>query len=289
MGTWGTGIFADDLAADVRGDWRDALLGGLSPEVATTMLIERFADAAADVDESPRFWMALAAAQSETGRLQPLVRDRALEVIEAGADIAQFEPSDQGRRRHAIARLAEKLRGPQRAPVTLARPKPQASPVVVGDVVRIRGERESALFLVVDLAKGWPPGSQLPVLAGLQLSADDLNSQDVFHTAPLIRDRSPSTLFPDPVVAYYAVSGPSRGPRSFSNFGETVAHGVVRNDVPPVPKSATKHAQLGYSSWQALSRMIDEGWYSQMASITDAFEARRAGRWKSLSHRLRGD
>jgi hypothetical protein len=31
VGSWGTGIFSDDLAADVRGDWCDAIIDGEDP------------------------------------------------------------------------------------------------------------------------------------------------------------------------------------------------------------------------------------------------------------------
>lgn len=39
MGTWGTAIFSDDLAADVRDDWREAILDGLDREEATQKLL----------------------------------------------------------------------------------------------------------------------------------------------------------------------------------------------------------------------------------------------------------
>jgi hypothetical protein len=28
MGTWGVGVFSDDFAADIRGEWRDAIAEG---------------------------------------------------------------------------------------------------------------------------------------------------------------------------------------------------------------------------------------------------------------------
>jgi hypothetical protein len=38
MGAWGTAIFSDDTALDVRDEWRDAILDGLSAEEATAHL-----------------------------------------------------------------------------------------------------------------------------------------------------------------------------------------------------------------------------------------------------------
>ena len=87
MGAWGTAIFADDTASDVRDEWRDAILDELSPEDATQRLLESFAEYLEDAETESVFWMALAAAQMETGRLLPEVRDRALAIIDAGGDV----------------------------------------------------------------------------------------------------------------------------------------------------------------------------------------------------------
>src|SRR5687768_16684348 len=90
MGTWGTGIFDDDAAADVRDDWREAVLEGLSSEDATARLVGAYSELIDDPEEGPVFWIALAAAQHRMGRLLPAVRDRALALIDAGADVARF-------------------------------------------------------------------------------------------------------------------------------------------------------------------------------------------------------
>jgi hypothetical protein len=288
MGTWGTGIFADDLAADVRGDWRDALVEGLSSSDASARLLERFKEAASDRDESPRFWMSLAAAESETGRLEEWVRDRALAIIDSGADVEQFDPQDQARRRKAITSLAEKLRGPQRAPVKLSRPRPQASPVAVGDVIRIRGTKRLALFVVVGMREGWPPGSEWPVLAGLRWEGVEVPQPEDLLQLPLVRDRSESSLVPNPVVTYSAVSGPTRGPRSYPNFGEVVAHGIIRTDAPAIPEAGSQDAQLQYAGWQNLPGWVEGEWYDRMLALTDQFEALRPSGWKALARRLAG-
>jgi hypothetical protein len=68
VGTWGTGIFADDTAADVRDGWREALLDGLSDDEATARVVTQFADALDDPDDGIVVWLALAAAQMQTGR-----------------------------------------------------------------------------------------------------------------------------------------------------------------------------------------------------------------------------
>jgi hypothetical protein len=105
VGAWGTAIFDDDTAADVRGEWRDAILEGLTAEEASDRLRASFKHALADQDESKIFWLALAAAQMETGRLQDDVRDRALAIIEGGGDVARWAEEDEGLARKTAARL----------------------------------------------------------------------------------------------------------------------------------------------------------------------------------------
>lgn len=114
----------------------------------------------------------------QTGRLQDSVRDRALAIIEQGGDVDRWreESATLGRQREKVLRtLGEKLRGPQPAPKTIRRPKLRLSPLDVGDVVRVRGARTGeALFVVVDIADTYPPGSTSPVVAGLLWDGDDV-------------------------------------------------------------------------------------------------------------------
>jgi hypothetical protein len=98
MGTWGTGVFDNDLASDVRGEYRELLEDGTADAAATQEVLRSFAHAADDPDNGACFWTGLAATQMQLGRLDPTVRDRAVAVIDAGGD-----PSHVGRSqaRHA--------------------------------------------------------------------------------------------------------------------------------------------------------------------------------------------
>jgi hypothetical protein len=44
MGTWGTGLYSDDLAADLRGDFRDLLGEGVPASVAVDRLMSEYAE-----------------------------------------------------------------------------------------------------------------------------------------------------------------------------------------------------------------------------------------------------
>ena len=91
MGTWGTGIFDDDLAADIQGDFDQALEDGLTVKEATQRVIEAYQEVLEDEDEGPVVYLALATLQLEQDELQPEIRKKALEIIETGKGLARWE------------------------------------------------------------------------------------------------------------------------------------------------------------------------------------------------------
>ncbi len=73
MGAWGTAIFSDDFAADLRDDFKVFIGDGLTSEEATEKLKKQYSTALRDVEEGPVFCLALAATQWSLGRLIPEV------------------------------------------------------------------------------------------------------------------------------------------------------------------------------------------------------------------------
>jgi hypothetical protein len=67
MGAWGTGIFADDSAADLRDDYRGLIGDGVTGPQATDKLIGQWAPQG-DPALEPVFWLALALTQWSYGR-----------------------------------------------------------------------------------------------------------------------------------------------------------------------------------------------------------------------------
>src|SRR3954469_1632298 len=89
MGTWGTGLFADDTACDIRDEYRELLEDGVEDGEATRLTIENFR---AYFDETDGIAvLALAATQSSLGRLDDAIREQALAAIERGADLDAWE------------------------------------------------------------------------------------------------------------------------------------------------------------------------------------------------------
>lgn len=115
MGAWGTAIFADDNAADLREDYRKLIGDGLTGPEATDRLIAQWAPHG-DPDLEPVFWLALALTQWSCGRLEPRVKEEALRVIANGSAIRPWASSPDERKRRAVLEAAKrKLESPQPA------------------------------------------------------------------------------------------------------------------------------------------------------------------------------
>ncbi|MFO1066109.1 MAG: hypothetical protein U0892_19790 [Pirellulales bacterium] len=91
MGVWGVAVFSDDLAAEIRGDFRELIGDGLTPSEATDRLKAEYALSLADPDEMPVFWIALALSQWKLGRLEESTKKMALQVIDDGTDLARWD------------------------------------------------------------------------------------------------------------------------------------------------------------------------------------------------------
>jgi Domain of unknown function (DUF4259) len=95
MGTWGTGIFDDDLASDIQNEFEKALDESLTVKEATQRIIEFYQDEMEDEDEGPIIYLALAALQLEQEELQAEVRKKALEIIESGEGLVRWEEAKE--------------------------------------------------------------------------------------------------------------------------------------------------------------------------------------------------
>jgi hypothetical protein len=116
MGAWGTAVFSDDTACDVRDNYIDLLDDGLSGPEATEKLVGAWSKSLEDPDEGPVFWLALAATQWRFGRLEPHVLKKALSAIDDGSDLARWDvgSKDFRKRRSVLDRLRAQLTSSQR-------------------------------------------------------------------------------------------------------------------------------------------------------------------------------
>jgi hypothetical protein len=102
MGAWGVAIFSDDLAADIRIEFRELIGDGLTPSDATARLQAEYASSLDDPDEMPVFWLALALTQWKLGRLEERVRRQAVRIIDDGTDLARWGDAKSRARRAAV-------------------------------------------------------------------------------------------------------------------------------------------------------------------------------------------
>lgn len=126
MGAWGTGIFADDDAADLRGEYRILLSDAQSDTGATDAAALSYNASFDRLDDTTAFWLALALIQWKLGRLDPRVKAAALRIIDDGLDLAKWETSPlRGKRAIALRKARETIT----APLPVARRMPKALPV----------------------------------------------------------------------------------------------------------------------------------------------------------------
>ena len=112
MGTWGVGLFDNDLAADMRSDWDEALSERESYDEAMKRLTDKYAGRADDSDEGPVYWFAIAALELDArGEVNALSRDRALSAIASDLERWRLEgsPEDRQAREQILADFAERL------------------------------------------------------------------------------------------------------------------------------------------------------------------------------------
>jgi hypothetical protein len=114
MGSWVPGVFSDDLACEVRDQYRALLGNGRDGVAATDSLLGAFGEALADPNSAAVFWLALAVVQWRAGRLEERVKLGALRVIDDESALRAWR-DDSGlwrARRKELGRVAALLKSP---------------------------------------------------------------------------------------------------------------------------------------------------------------------------------
>lgn len=188
MGTWGAGLYQNDVGEDIKLIYQDQLRRGKTSEETTGLLTQTYKDALTDPDDAASFWFALADIQWEYGRLLPDVRDQALRYLSEDGDLqfwqAQF-PHLARKRGAVLEKLSAKLRMPQPPEKKVAQYRLYTCSWKKGDVFSYRLESERAkelglygrslLIQKVDEAV-WHPGHITPVVYVKLTSGTELPS-----------------------------------------------------------------------------------------------------------------
>lgn len=179
MGTWGYSVFSSDLGSDIRGEFREMIGDGLTPEQATHRLRSEYKENGAllEPEDRPVFWLALAAAQWESGRLLEDVKCRALDEIDSGRALKPWReagPAAMKKRKAALTLFRKKLLSPQPEPKRIRKVFHERTPWDVGHAVSYRllsghhvvmrvidiSEQRKSRIAIVDLCDS--TGQQLP-------------------------------------------------------------------------------------------------------------------------------
>jgi hypothetical protein len=154
VGAAGAGIFDDDTACDVRDEYHELLQDQVDDREATRRTVDRFLREL-DADERHLLWFALAAAQSQWGRLDPEVRNRALALIDAEAGLEAWHEAGAlavASRRAVLQRLRNQLTGPQPPRKTCRRRWRHRTNLLTGDLLVNSGHGWVSLWLVCAVA-----------------------------------------------------------------------------------------------------------------------------------------
>ena len=116
MGTWGTGLYADDTTCDVRDDYIDRLKCGASDQEAYALVERKYASLLQNDRVACRVYFALADTAWKCGRLDETLKEKAIDFIDSGCGLEEWgdsSKSDVASRRRTLKRLKEKLLSPQ--------------------------------------------------------------------------------------------------------------------------------------------------------------------------------
>jgi hypothetical protein len=180
MGSWGMGLFMDDIACDIRDEYRALIEDQVEDDEATRLVIEKFR---AYIDEPDGVaLLALAVTQSTVGRLDPDIEARALAAIDRGGDLETWEQENPGlvsKRRAVLEKARTQLSGPQPARKRLRRPKRRLSGLAPGDVLAFSLPNRIALLRVVRVRQHRL--GETPVLEELDFDGMEVPSRDVLE------------------------------------------------------------------------------------------------------------
>lgn len=166
MGVWGSGLYSGDFAADLRsairavarlpfeGDKLVDILSGIEPTAANNP----------DDEEHTTFWLVLADQFGKRGVTCKRVRDKALEIIDDGTDLAilarlGMKPALLSKRQQVLTQLRDHIEAaPLNGKLRTVLKKPQPFLMGIGDVLvypTSRGKCVNSYFPAKERIPNW--------------------------------------------------------------------------------------------------------------------------------------
>lgn len=111
MGVWGTALFSDDLALDVKGEY-SVLLSMGKENAEVEQLLCKYYQSILDCNDPDEdiFWLVLARCEWEKGRLSEFVKSKALLCLERGNDLQRWNTSNNQKNYKKRKKVLEDLK-----------------------------------------------------------------------------------------------------------------------------------------------------------------------------------
>jgi hypothetical protein len=164
MGSWGVAVFSNDIASDVREDFRDLIADGLDAQQATQRMLAEFGVGGVDDND---FWLALAVTAHKLGRMTPEMHGRAVEIVDDPNELARWPESSKRKRAAILEKVRSQLDSAQPPARTVRKRTTVDTALVPGQHVRWQlGEgKPDGLFRVLRIHED--RGGRYPVLLAL--------------------------------------------------------------------------------------------------------------------------
>lgn len=143
LSAWGTSIFSDDLALDIRREYSVLLSVGKSGEEAEKMLIDYYSSILnCNEPDEDVFWFALALCEWKKGRLSLNVKEKALSALENGRDLNRWKftgnEKNYEKRKKVLKELREIILSPMPVVKKVKKPTVHHAPWKVGSLLAYR-------------------------------------------------------------------------------------------------------------------------------------------------------
>lgn len=215
MGTWGTSLYDNDSACDIRADYIYMLRKGFNNFEITKKLIEVNSDIMGDMEEEPLFWYALADTQWNYGRLLPEVKENALKFLSLGYEDERWCETGQknvAEWKKTLQELKEKLGTPQPPEKRVRKYRIYQCKWKLGDVFAYRLSSDFSkvngydgcyiVFRKISESEWWP-GHIIPVVQFYNWIGSDLpNVRDLVNMELLEMSLYPSAFKLHPEIEH---------------------------------------------------------------------------------------
>lgn len=183
MGSWGSGLFENDIAEDVHTTFEECLYGGMTDKQASDYTRKCYSGYDSFDDERLAV-IALAAIQWKLGRIDKAVRSEALQHIEAlsGESISgMYPPEDWKTLSHELLQIKETLLCPPPKRAAIKKRKDYRCPWRIGDIFSFLLTAENSndrnligrsVFIQKVNESSWYPNHIVPILRAKISSGD---------------------------------------------------------------------------------------------------------------------